>query len=181
MVYAVLIGLVYRTLSAKGLADSLTDIGVMLGAIMPIVSTSMITAWILGSVNITGVLTNLLFALSHERWVILLIINLFLLVVGCLMETASSIILFTPILMPIARSVGVDPVHLGVIVVLNLIIGLSTPPVGVSLFVCCRIADISLERISRAAFPLLVVAIAVLFFITYTPSLVMYLPNLLPK
>jgi len=97
------------------------------------------------------------------------------------METASSIILFTPILMPIAQSVGVDPVHLGVIVVLNLIIGLSTPPVGVSLFVCCRIANISLERISRAAMPLLVVAVIVLFFITYVPDVVMYLPNLLPK
>ena len=97
------------------------------------------------------------------------------------METASSIILFTPILMPIAQSVGVDPVHLGVIVVLNLIIGLSTPPVGVSLFVCCRIANISLERISRAALPLLVVAVIVLFFITYVPDVVMYLPNLLPK
>jgi C4-dicarboxylate transporter, DctM subunit len=181
VIYAVLIGAVYRTLSLKSLADNLIDIGIMLGAVMPIVSTSMITAWILGSVNITGVLTNLLFAVSHERWVILLIINLFLLVVGCLMETASSIILFTPILMPIAQLVGVDPVHLGVIVVLNLIIGLSTPPVGVSLFVCCRIANISLERISRAAWPLLVVAVAVLFFITYMPDLVMYLPNLLPK
>lgn len=97
------------------------------------------------------------------------------------METASSIILFTPILLPIAGSVGVDPVHLGVIVVLNLIIGLSTPPVGVSLFVCCRIANISLERISRGAWPLLVVAVIVLFFITYVPDVVMYLPNLLPK
>ena len=112
---------------------------------------------------------------------ILLVINLFLLVVGCLMETASAIILFTPILLPIATQLGVDPVHFGVILVLNLIIGMSTPPVGVSLFVCCRIAKISLERISRGAVPLLVVAIAVLFFITYMPGLVMYLPNLFLK
>jgi C4-dicarboxylate transporter DctM subunit len=83
--------------------------------------------------------------------------------------------------LPIATQLGVDPVHFGVILVLNLIIGMSTPPVGVSLFVCCRIAKISLERISRGAVPLLVVAIAVLFFITYAPGLVMYLPNLFLK
>ncbi len=181
VLYAVLIGAIFRTLTLKGLAENLIGIGVMMGAILPIVSTSMITAWILGAVNITGWVTNLMFSVSHERWVILLIINIVLLIVGCLLDTAAAIILFTPILIPIGAQVGVDPVHMGVIVVLNLIIGLSTPPVGVSLFVCCRIANISLERISRAAVPLLVVAIAILFLITYVPILVMYLPGLLPQ
>ena len=153
----------------------------MLGAIMPIVSTSMITAWILGAENITQTMTNILFSISHEPWVILLIINVILLIAGCLMELASNIILFTPILLPIAVQVGVDPVHFGAILVLNLVLGLSTPPVGVSLFICCRIANVSLERISRAAIPLLVVAIAILLVITYSPSMVMYLPNLLLK
>jgi C4-dicarboxylate transporter DctM subunit len=141
----------------------------------------MITSWILGAEDITGVVQNLLLSISHDRNVILLVINLFLFVVGCLMETASAIILFTPILLPIAVDLGVDPVHFGVILVLNLVIGMSTPPVGVSLFVCCRIAKISLERITRAAIPLLVVAIAVLLFVTYTPGLVMYLPKLFLK
>jgi C4-dicarboxylate transporter DctM subunit len=179
--YAVFIGLVYRTLKIKELGNNLIEIGIFLGAVMPIVSTCMITSWILGAEDITGVVTRLLLSISQDRNIILLVINLLLLVVGCLMETASAIILFTPILLPIAIQLGVNPVHFGVILVLNLIIGMSTPPVGVSLFVCCRIAKISLERISRGAVPLLIVAIAVLFFITYTPRLVMYLPNLILK
>ena len=179
--YAVVIGLIYRTLNIRDLGNNLIEIGIFLGAVMPIVSTCMITSWILGAEDITGVVTKLLLSISQDRNVILLVINLFLLVVGCLMETASAIILFTPILLPIATQLGVDPVHFGVILVLNVIIGLSTPPVGVSLFVCCRIAKISLERISRSALPLLLVAIGVLFFITYMPGLVMYLPNLFLK
>jgi C4-dicarboxylate transporter DctM subunit len=181
VIYAVFIGMVYRTLKIKQLAHNLIDIGIFLGAVMPIVSTCMITSWILGAENITGVVTKLLLSISQDRIVILFVINLFLFVVGCLMETASAIILFTPILLPIATQLGVDPVHFGVILVLNIIIGMSTPPVGVSLFVCCRIAKISLERISRAAVPLLIVSIAVLLFITYTPGLVMYIPNLFLK
>jgi C4-dicarboxylate transporter, DctM subunit len=179
--YAVVIGLIYRTLNIRDLGNNLIEIGIFLGAVMPIVSTCMITSWILGAEDITGVVTKLLLSISQDRNVILLVINLFLLVVGCLMETASAIILFTPILLPIATQLGVDPVHFGVILVLNVIIGLSTPPVGVSLFVCCRIAKISLERISRSALPLLLVAIGVLVFVTYMPGLVMYLPNLFLK
>jgi C4-dicarboxylate transporter DctM subunit len=179
--YALLIGVVYRTLTFKNLTENLLDIGIMLGAIMPIVSTCMITAWILGAENFTGKVTDIMFAISQDKNVILFVINIVLLIVGCLMETASAIILFTPILLPIAVKVGVDPVHFGVIMVLNIIIGLSTPPVGVSLFISCRLANISLERISRAAAPLLIVAIAVLFFITYMPDLVMYLPNMFMK
>jgi C4-dicarboxylate transporter DctM subunit len=179
--YAMVIGLIYGTLNIRDLGNNLIETGIFLGAVMPIVSTCMITSWILGAENITGVVTNLLLSISHDRNVILFVINLFLLVVGCLMETASAIILFTPILLPIATQLGVDPVHFGVILVLNVIIGLSTPPVGVNLFVCCRIAKISLERISRSAWPLLLVAVAVLLFITYTPGLVMYLPNLFLK
>jgi C4-dicarboxylate transporter DctM subunit len=179
--YALLIGVVYRTLTFKNLKENLLDIGIMLGAIMPIVSTCMITAWILGAENFTGKVTNIMFAISQDKNVILFVINIVLLIVGCLMETASAIILFTPILLPIAVKVGVDPVHFGVIMVLNIIIGLSTPPVGVSLFIYCRLANISLEQISRAAAPLLIVALAVLFFITYMPDLVMYLPNMFMK
>ena len=179
--YALLIGLAYRTLKMKDLKDNLIEIGIMLGAIMPIVSTCMITAWILGAENITATVTNILYSISQDRYVILFVINFILLVVGCLMEPASAIILFTPIFLPVAVQLGVDPIHFGVILVLNLILGLSTPPIGVSLFVCCRIANISLEKISRGAVPLLIIAVGVLFFITYMPGLVMYLPNLFLK
>jgi C4-dicarboxylate transporter DctM subunit len=133
----------------------------------------------LGAENASAVITNFLLSITHSRIVILLIINVFLLIVGTILEPASAIILFTPIFLPIAVQLGVDPVHFGAILVLNLIIGLSTPPVGVCLFICCRIANVSLERISRAAVPFLLVCIAVLLIVTYFPSLTMYLPKLL--
>jgi C4-dicarboxylate transporter DctM subunit len=151
----------------------------MLGAILPIVSTAAIFSWILGAENVSTVITNMLFAITHNKYVILLIINIFLLLAGTLIEPACGIILFTPIFLPVAVQLGLSPVHFGAILVLNLIIGLSTPPVGVCLFIASRIGNVSLEQISKAALPFLIVAIIVLLIITYFPDLVMYLPNLL--
>jgi len=180
VIYAIIIGFfVHRELTMKKLVNIIMDTGIMLGALAPIVSTAAIFSWILGAENASTVITNMLFTITHNKYVILLIINVFLLLVGMVLEPASSIILFTPIFLPIAVQLGVSPVHFGAILVLNLIIGLSTPPVGVCLFIACRIANVSLEQISKAAFPFLLVAIIVLLIITYTPDLVMYLPNLL--
>ena len=180
VVYAVIIGFfVHRELTLKSLMDNIVDTGVLLGALAPIISTAAIFSWILGAESASTVITNVLFSFSQNKYLILLIINFFLLLVGMVLEPASAIILFTPILLPIATQLGVDPVHFGAILVLNLIIGLSTPPVGVCLFIGCRIACVSLEKISRAAFPFLVVAVIVLLIVTYTPKLVMYLPGLL--
>lgn len=180
VVYAVIIGFfVHRELTVKSLVDNIIDTGILLGALAPIISTAAIFSWILGAESASTVITNILFAITQNKYLILLLLNIFLLLVGMVLEPASAIILFTPILLPIATQLGVDPVHFGAILVLNLIIGLSTPPVGVCLFIGCRIACVSLERISRAAFPFLVVAIIVLLIVTYTPKLVMYLPGLL--
>ena len=180
VVYAVVIGFfVHRELTLKSLMDNIVDTGILLGALAPIISTAAIFSWILGAESASTVITNVLFSFSQNKYLILLIINVFLLLVGMVLEPASAIILFTPILLPIATQLGVDPVHFGAILVLNLIIGLSTPPVGVCLFIGCRIACVSLEKISRAAFPFLVVAVIVLLIVTYTPKLVMYLPGLL--
>ena len=180
VIYAIIIGFfVHRELTMKKLVNIIMDTGIMLGALAPIVSTAAIFSWILGAENASTVITNMLFSITHNKYIILLIINVFLLLVGMVLEPASSIILFTPIFLPIAVQLGVSPVHFGAILVLNLIIGLSTPPVGVCLFIACRIANVSLEQISKAAFPFLIVAIIVLLIITYSPDLVMYLPNLL--
>jgi C4-dicarboxylate transporter DctM subunit len=180
VIYAIIIGFfVHRQLTITRLVDITIDTGIMLGALAPIVSTAAIFSWILGAENASGVITKILFSITHNKLIILLIINLFLLLVGTVLEPASAIILFTPIFLPVVGELGVDPVHFGAILVLNLIIGLSTPPVGVCLFIACRIANVTLEQISRAALPFLIVAIIVLMIITYLPGLVMYLPNLL--
>jgi C4-dicarboxylate transporter DctM subunit len=182
VIYAIVIGFfVHRQLTIRKLIDITIDTGIMLGALAPIVSTAAIFSWILGAENVSAIITNLLFSITHNRYLILLIINFFLLLVGTVLEPASAIILFTPIFLPVAGELGVSPVHFGVILVLNLIIGLSTPPVGVCLFIACRIANVSLEQISRAALPFLIVSIIVLLIITYLPDLVMYLPNLLEQ
>jgi len=179
VIYAIIIGFfVHRQLTIKKLIDITIDTGIMLGALAPIVSTAAIFSWILGAENASTVIINILYSITHNKYLILLIINLFLLLVGTVLEPASAIILFTPIFLPVAVQLGVDPVHFGAILVLNLIIGLSTPPVGVCLFIACRIANVTLEQISRAALPFLIVAIIVLLIITYSPDLVMYLPNL---
>jgi C4-dicarboxylate transporter DctM subunit len=179
VIYAIIIGFfVHRQLTIKKLMAISIDTGIMLGALAPIVSTAAIFSWILGAENASTVIINILYSITHNKYLILLIINLFLLLVGTVLEPASAIILFTPIFLPIAVELGVDPVHFGTILVLNLIIGLSTPPVGVCLFIACRIANVTLEQISKAALPFLIVAIIVLLIITYSPELVMYLPNL---
>jgi C4-dicarboxylate transporter DctM subunit len=108
---------------------------------------------------------------------ILLLFNLLLLFVGTWMDLSPAVIIFTPILLPIATSLGVDPVHFGVIMVVNLAIGLFTPPVGVCLFVACGIAGISITDTVKAFIPFFCGMIAVLLLITYIPALVMYLPN----
>ena len=104
-----------------------------------------------------------------------------LLFVGTFMETLAAIILLTPILLPLAQSIGLDPVHFGLIMVVNLNIGLATPPLGVCLIVASPIADITLERIALAAIPFLIASICVLLFISYVPHAVLLVPNLLMR
>jgi tripartite ATP-independent transporter DctM subunit len=180
VIYAIIVGFfIYRELTLKKLLDTIVDSGILLGALAPIVSTAAIFSWILGAESASTIITELLLSITENKYLILVMINVFLLIVGMVLEPASAIILFTPILLPVVTQLGVDPVHFGAILVLNLIIGLSTPPVGVCLFIGCRIGNVSLEKISRAAFPFLLVCVAVLMIITLFPKLVMYLPGLL--
>jgi TRAP-type C4-dicarboxylate transport system permease large subunit len=120
-------------------------------------------------------------AISRNPLVILLIINGFLLIVGCFMESLAAINILTPILLPLAISLGIDPVHFGVVMVLNLMIGLLTPPVGMCLYAIQRVADISFERLTRAISIYIVALLAVLLLITVFPPLVTWLPSTVLK
>ncbi|MEO7547422.1 MAG: TRAP transporter large permease, partial [Ramlibacter sp.] len=124
-------------------------------------------------------ITGLFTAMSDNRYVILLCINLMLLALGTLMDMAPLILILTPILLPVARSIGVDPVHFGMIMMVNLGIGLITPPVGTVLFVGSAVARISIERVVRALMPFFFALLAVLMAVTYIPALSMWLPGLL--
>jgi len=137
--------------------------------------------WILAAEDVPGSVARAITGLTQNRILVLLMINVLLLIVGTFMETLASVILLTPILLPLAESIGIDPIHFGVIMVVNLNIGLATPPLGVCLIVAAPLAETSIERIARAAIPFLLVMVGVLLLITYIPKLVMFVPNLVLK
>jgi TRAP-type C4-dicarboxylate transport system permease large subunit len=121
----------------------------------------------------------LILSVSEEPWVVLLLINLLLLIVGCFMETAAAISILVPVLLPIAVKVGVDPVLFGGIMVLNLMIGLLTPPVWMVRYVLARVSKLPFKRCVAAAAPFLIPLVAVLLLVTFVPVITMWLPTLL--
>ena len=178
--YSLFLGvLVYRSLSLKDLIDSLISSGITAAIIMLIVASSKPFGWILSIEKIPQLMAQIVTGISTDPLLILLVINLFLLLVGMFMETAAIIVLLGPILAPIAVSVGIDPVHFGVLMVVNLTIGMATPPVGVNLFVAAGIMGTTLERITKSILPLLGAMLVALVLITYIPQIVLWLPNLI--
>lgn len=129
--------------------------------------------------QIPDMVANALMTVSSSKIVILLLINLLLLIVGCFMDTTPAILILAPILLPVAQSIGVDPVHFGLIMVCNLAIGFITPPLGINLFVASRIADSPMETIMKGIVPFILVMLGCLMLITYIPQITMFLPNLM--
>ena len=129
--------------------------------------------------QIPAMVANALMTVSSSKIVILLLINVLLLIVGCFMDTTPAILILAPILLPVATSIGVDPIHFGLIMVTNLAIGFITPPLGINLFVASRIADSPMEVILKGIVPFILVMLGCLALITYIPEIVMYLPNLM--
>ncbi|UCB50209.1 MAG: TRAP transporter large permease [Deltaproteobacteria bacterium] len=177
--YALFIGLfVYRDIHLRDLPQILTRTGATSSLVMLVIGTASIFSWLLASEEIPLSFTDAILALTHNKVLILLLVNILLLIIGTFMETTASLIILTPVLLPLMSKIGVDPLHFGVILVLNLVIGLTTPPVGVCLFVACSIGKTNLERLSRAIFPFLVASIAVLIICTYWEGLIMAIPKL---
>jgi len=145
---------------------------------MLVIGTASIFSWLLASKEIPQYITETVITITHNRIAILLLVNIILLIVGTFMETTASLIILTPVLLPLMNKIGVDPLHFGVIIVLNLVIGLTTPPVGVCLFIACAIGEIKLEQITKAILPFLLASIIVLLIVTYWESLIMVIPKL---
>lgn len=178
-VYAFFVAfIVYRTpISKLGgiLMESLKTLSIVLG----LIAASNAFGWMLAYLKVPALVTQALLSVSSNKYVILLIVNVLLVFLGCIMDMAPLIVIMTPILLPVVTSVGVDPVHFGVMMMLNLAIGLMTPPVGSALFVGCAVGKISMEELTKALLPFYVVLVAVLLLITYIPQITMFLPNLL--
>lgn len=150
-----------------------------LAIVVALISTSGIFGWMLAYLKVPALVTQALLEFSRNPYVILMIINLILLGLGCIMDMAPLILITTPILLPVATSIGMDPVHFGIVMMLNLGIGLLTPPVGSTLFVGCAIGKVSMEQMARTMVPFYLTMVAVLMLITYFPAVVMTVPKLL--
>ncbi|TLS38429.1 TRAP transporter large permease [Pseudalkalibacillus caeni] len=182
VVYAFIVGFfVYRELKFKNLIDVFARSAITTSIIMIIISTAGLFGWILTRERIPQKIAESFMQFTDSPIVFLLLINVLLWIVGMFFETASSIIILAPILTPIAVMVGVDPVHFGIIMVVNLAMGMVTPPLGVNLFVSVQIANTTLERITKAILPFLFVVIVDILIISYLPQLSMWLPSLMDK
>ena len=179
VVYAVIIGIfVYRDITFTDLPSILAGSAKTSGTILVLVIMATAFGRLITLARIPTELAALITSLSDNPIMILLLINLLLLVIGMFMETISSIIIMTPILLPVATALGVDPIVFGVILTVNLAIGFCTPPLGVNLFVASSISKVSIEQLSKAILPFFLGMLALLMLITYVPAISLALPSL---
>jgi TRAP-type C4-dicarboxylate transport system permease large subunit len=178
--WALFLGFVwYRTLSWRMLVKISMDTIETTATVLFIVASASIFAWVLTTTQVTDQIAVWVLSISSNPLVFLLLANIFLLFVGCFMETIAAITILVPVFMPIITKLGIDPVHFGLIMVLNLMIGLLTPPVGMVLFVLQKVSHLSFERTVAAVAPWMLPLLATLALITYVPQLVLWLPRLL--
>jgi len=178
--YALALGLfVYRELSWRDLPKIFLDTVETNAVVLMLVMTASLFGWVLARAQVPQQLGAWILGTTQNPLVILLLINVFLLIVGCFMEALAALIVLIPVFMPVIKAVGIDPVHFGLVVVLNLMIGTLTPPVGIVLFVVSRVAKLPFEEVARATAPFLVPLIVVLLLITVFPELVLFLPRVI--
>ena len=178
--YALLLGLaVYRSLGWNRLVRVSMDTIETTSIVLVIVAGASIFGWLVTTTRISEQMAEAVLSVTENRALVLLLVNLVLLVVGCFMETIAAITILVPVLLPLVTKVGVDPVHFGIIMTLNLVIGLLTPPVGMVLYILARIAERSFEYVTKSVLPFLVPLFVALAIVTYWPSFVLYLPTVL--
>jgi len=169
--------LIYREVKFSELPGILLKTVETTAIVMLLIGTSKAMSWILSYENIPQTISATLIALTESKILILLIINLILLAVGTFMDMTPAVLIFTPIFLPVAVELGIDPIHFGIMMVLNLCIGLCTPPVGSVLFVGCGIAGTTISKMVRPLLPFYVAMIIALFIVTYIPEISMFLPK----
>ena len=179
-VYSLILGmLVFRTLGLKELYESIKEAAIVSSIILLIISGAKLFSIIMAMEGIPQTISNYMFSITDNKFVFLLIVNVLLLFMGMVMETGANVLLLVPILMPIAMRYGIDPLHFAIVVLVNLNIGLATPPLGVVLFTIVPIAKTPYERIIPSLMPFLAVMFAVLLAMTYIPDLVLCVPRML--
>lgn len=177
--YAIIVGFfVYKELKIKDLPAIFTKASLTSALVMFIIANASVFGWVLAFQQIPQLIAQWFIALTDNPIVLLLIINLLLLIVGTFIETASALIIFVPLLIPLISHIGIDPVQFGILMVLNLAIGMLTPPMGICIIVSCSIAEISMERVSRAILPFLLIMLVDLIIVAFVPFVTTYIPRL---
>jgi len=179
VIYALFIGLfVYKKLNLRNIQIVVLDSMKTSASLMVLIGFANLFGWILITEQLPQLISEEILYFSRNKYVVLLLINLLLIFVGTFMETIAAMLILFPILMKVAIAVDVDPVHFAIIAVLNLIIGLTTPPVGVCLFISSSIGKVSIGEVSKAGWPFLLVSLVVLFLVTLIPEISLFLPRL---
>ena len=178
VIYSLVLTLIYREVKIKDLPDILIKTVETTAIVMLLIGTSSAMSWILSYENIPQNISQALIAVTHSKIIILLIINLILLAVGTFMDMTPAVLIFTPIFLPVVTQLGITPLQFGIVMVLNLSIGLTTPPVGSVLFVGCGIGKVSIPQLSKALLPFYAVMILALLLVTYIPWISLVLPRM---
>jgi len=167
---------VYREVKIRDLPKILLQCGVTTSVVFLLIATSMAMSWVLASENVPQDITAALIGWTSSKVVLLLLINAILLVVGCFMDMTPAVLIFTPIFLPVVEKLGVHPLHFGIIMIMNLCIGLCTPPVGTCLFLGCGIAETTVTKVMRPILPFFASLIITLLLCTFIPEISLWLP-----
>ncbi|MFA9424454.1 MAG: TRAP transporter large permease, partial [Sedimentibacter sp.] len=179
-VYGILVGIfIYKKIGVKELYELMIESAKGSAVVMFIVANAGLFAWFCTTTGISDMASDLLLSVSGNKYIFLMLVNVILLIAGCFLDAPSALYIFTPIMLPVATQLGYDPIALGVVMTVNLAIGMVTPPVGVNLYVACGVSKISLGEISKAVIPYLIASLIVLLLITYIPSIITFLPNMM--
>ncbi|MCB0607488.1 MAG: TRAP transporter large permease [Lewinella sp.] len=177
VLYCLVLTFIYREVSLRDLPDILLGSVGTTAIVTLLIGASMSMSWIMAYENIPQNITDFMLSISDNKVVILLIINLLLLFVGVFMDMTPAVLIFTPIFLPVVTKLGIDPIHFGIIMVLNLCIGLCTPPVGSLLFIGVSVANTSIQKVLKPLLPLFLAMLVALMLVTYIPALSMWLPR----
>ncbi|TXT46381.1 MAG: TRAP dicarboxylate transporter subunit DctM, partial [Spirochaetes bacterium] len=170
---------VYRQIPLKAMKGILYNSLKTLAMVMALISSASAFGWLMAYLRIPAQVTELILSITNNRILLLLLINVLLLFLGMIMDMAPLILIMTPILFPIVvTTLGMSPIHFGIMLMLNLAIGLCTPPVGSALFVGCAVGKVSMEKVTKAMLPYYAIMVVVLMAVTYIPEITMFLPNL---
>jgi len=178
VLYTLILSFIYGELKFRDLPGIFLRSIETVSIVMLLIATSIALSWVLSFENIPQTISAALLSISNNKFILFLIINLVLLFVGVFMDMTPAVLIFTPIFLPVVMKFGVDPIHFGIVMIMNLCVGLCTPPVGAVLFIGCSVANVSIEKVIRPLLPFFAAMIIALLLVTYFPILSLWLPGL---